>query len=711
MKKNPRATSPRALAPAPPETKPVVRPSTPSTGADDADDATGVDGATGADGRTDGVSPAAPDWVKSKRDLLAPSAASRDVPRDAAPAPSLTSMLWDLAQALEEGRLVPLEEAFPGQPERFREPPDPGSDGYGLRLMELKRYYAMLDVAVWLPVVLADRPLDIPAVARFMKSATSVEDAQMIAAMLEKTAAGAPARREAAIAEAQRAGELTLAERRGLLTDLLGGGLPVSEAAHAARVRILRDTPLDPEFEKVDDPLRAQARAALVAEFSGVTRRWPGMPVEERADVLDKAVRLHCERLGILERLPRIVLGESSVDVGDGERSVTDLAAFVDARLTIEMNTRTPMWESFPLVVEALVHENTHNYQGWLTGELRAGRLDPADPRYLQAELFAVNVGRGYVRTRPGGGDHLAYLNQPLERQAMKAGLEARYAFTAALQQEGRALFEAALAASPRPPDAMLRRLGTALGGEVATPMVTAMDLTARYLAARNPVERFKVEILQWIDERPGFTDRELAPVRALLDSNQRESQLRRMFDTQAPGAESGAFQRLRLAAGRQDGLAGDAAKAARAAAEDAATAAARARDLGQGVTDEAVQSAVAVARAQAASATELADGAAVAAALAADAAARDVTTHVEAAANEREAAGASAEARLFRDAAVATARAGHAYADLAHELIAYLAVTTRAAGAARAEVSAQSRAEAVRAAARGANARSEDPR
>ncbi|WP_329079539.1 hypothetical protein [Streptosporangium sp. NBC_01469] len=708
MKKNPRATSPRTLAPAPPDTKPVVRPRAPLTGATGAD---GADGATGADDRTNGVPPAAPDWVKSKRDLPAPSAASQDVPRDATPALSLASMLWDLAQALEEGRLVPLKEAFPGQSERFREPPDLGSDGYQLRLMESERYYAMLDVAGALPAVLADRPLDIPSVAKFMKSATSVEDAQMIAAVLEKAAAGAPARREAAIAGAQREGELTLAERRGLLTDLLGGGLPVSEAAHAARVRILQDTPLDPEFEKVDDPLRAQARAALVAEFSGVTRRWPGMPAEERAGVLNKAVRLHCERLGILGRLPRIVLGEGSVDVGDGERSVTDLAAFVDARLTIEMNTRTPMWESFPLVVEALVHENTHNYQGWLIGELRAGRLDPADPRYLQAELFAVNIGRGYVRTRPGGGDHLAYLNQPLERQAIKAGLEARYAFTAALQQEGRALFEVALAASPRPPEAMLRRFGAALGGEVAAPMVTAMDLTARYLAAKNPVERFKVEILQWLDERPGFTDQELAPVRALLDSDHREGPLRRMFDTQAHGAESGAFQRLRLAAERQDGLAGDAAKAARAAAEDAATAVARARDLGQRVMDEAVQSAVAAARAQAASATELADGAEQAAALAATAAARRIITHAEAAANEAEAADASAEAQLFRDAAVAAARAAHAYADLAHGSIAYLAATTRAAGAARAEVLAQSQAEAVRAAARGANAKSEDPR
>ncbi|MEU8382394.1 hypothetical protein [Streptosporangium sp. NPDC048865] len=669
-----------------------------------------MDGATSADGRADGVPPAAPDWVRSKRDLPAPPAAVQDVPRDATPALSLASMLWDLAQELKEGRPTSPKTLFPEQLARFYEPPALGSDGHQQWLMESEQYNAMLQLAEFLPAVLADRPLEIPVVVEFMESATSIHDVRMIILTLEKTAAGAPARREAAAAAALRKNEFTLIERRDLLVDLLGGGLPVSDSVHAARVRILQDMPLDPEFEKVDDPLRARARDALVAEFSGVTRRWPGMTAGERAEVLDKVIRLHCERLGIPGRLPRLVLGERPVDVGDGELSVTDLGAFVEIRMTIEMNTRTPLWESFPLVVETLVHENTHNYQGWLIGELRAGRLGPEDPRYLQAQLFAINIGRGYVRPRPDGGDYPAYLNQPMERQAMKAGLEARYAFIAALQKEGRALFEMALAASSRPPEAVLRRLGTALEGAVATPMVTAMDIVDRYLTAKTPVERLKAEILQWLGERPDFTERELAPVRALLDSDQREALLRRSFENQARGAESAAFQRLRMAAERHDKLAGEATRAARAAAEDATTAADHARDLGQGITDEAVRSAVAAARAQAVSAAELAGGAEEAAALAAAAADRAITTHTEAAANEAEAAGVSVEAQLFRDAAAAAARAAHAYANVVDRSVAYISATARAAEAARAEMSAQSKAEAARTAVRVANARSEDP-
>ncbi|MFF3444348.1 hypothetical protein [Streptosporangium sp. NPDC002721] len=721
MKQNPRAPSPRPLAPPPPGKEPAVHPHAPSPRADGVDGASGVDGATradgGADGHTDGadgaddVSSIAPDRSRSRRDLRDLPAPSQDVPRDVTLALSLPSMLWDLAQALEEDRLVSPETAFPGQAARFRKPPGPASDGYRSWLSEANQYFTMLELAELLPALLSDRPLEIPPVAEFMKSAVSVQDAQMIITLLKKHAAEAPARREAAVAEVRREGKPTLAGRLGLLRDLLGGGPPVSDAVHAARVRILQDTPLDPEFEKVDDPLRAQALAALVAKFSGVTRRWPGMSAQERAGVLNEAVRLHCERLGIPGRLPRLVLEERPVDVGDGELSVTELGAFVESRLTIEMNTRTPMWESFPLVIETLVHENTHNYQGWLTGELRAGRLDPADPRYLQAQLFAVNLGRGYVRTRPGGGDRLAYLNQPVERQAMKAGLEARYTFTGALQKEGRALFEAALVASPRPPEATLRWFGTALGGEVATPMVIAMDVVDRYLAAKNSVDYLKAEILQWIGERPDFTEEELKPVRDLIGLNQQIGPFRRNFITQTRGAEGAAFQRLRLVAAQQSGLAGEAVEAARAAAEDAATAADRARDLGQGVTDEGVQSAVAAARAQAASAAELVDGAKQAAALAGAAATRTIITHTEAAAIAAEATDVSTEAQLFRDAATAAARAAHAYAELVHGSVAYLAATARAARAARAEVLAQSQAEAVRAVARVTNARSEDPR
>lgn len=69
-----------------------------------------------------------------------------------------------------------------------------------------------------------------------------------------------------------------------------------------------------------------------------------------------------------------------------------------------------------------------------------------------------------------------------------------------------------------------------------------------------------------------------------------------------------------------------------------------------------------------------------------------------------------SVEAQLFRDAAAAAARAAHAYANVVDRSVAYISATARAAEAARAEMSAQSKAEAARTAVRVANARSEDP-
>ena len=74
------------------------------------------------------------------------------------------------------------------------------------------------------------------------------------------------------------------------------------------------------------------------------------------------------------------------------------------------------------VILDTVVHENSHAYQMMLMDKLDKGQLDPSDPAYDQARLFKEN-NLAYVGNSSGNkNQNAAYEGQPLEIHANTMG-------------------------------------------------------------------------------------------------------------------------------------------------------------------------------------------------------------------------------------------------------------------------------------------------
>ena len=84
-----------------------------------------------------------------------------------------------------------------------------------------------------------------------------------------------------------------------------------------------------------------------------------------------------------------------------------------------------------------IIHEAAHAQQFQLATDFLAGKIKPGDPRWLQAQIFALNEGQLYIRPTKSGltQEGIDYLVQPVEKHAGVLGGRVERAFFELSQQ------------------------------------------------------------------------------------------------------------------------------------------------------------------------------------------------------------------------------------------------------------------------------------
>lgn len=94
-----------------------------------------------------------------------------------------------------------------------------------------------------------------------------------------------------------------------------------------------------------------------------------------------------------------------------------------DGKIYLNTDPKASLGRDLATTLDLIFHENSHNYQDKLVKRLDPSSpdpLDPADPEYNQAVLFALNDGpHSYVKGEENFED---YKKQPLEEHAHDNG-------------------------------------------------------------------------------------------------------------------------------------------------------------------------------------------------------------------------------------------------------------------------------------------------
>jgi len=243
-------------------------------------------------------------------------------------------------------------------------------------------------------------------------------------------------------------GRLAPADHLRLMEGLVARG--GNQATREARDKLYRALPRDPDFDRVEKPRReALIRYLRTDPRVGEMRAgWEGMSARERLSALGEMGGEIARIYGY--RMPRHAMFDSPPDA----RGFTVFGTYDDTRHMVGFN-RNFLQEGgvFEKAVGLLVHEHMHAWQNDLARAYRAGALAEADPRRVQAGLFAQAWRPGfYVDAR---ADLDLYRAHPVERHAY----DVQAAVTRILARDGFAPRLAAAARAEKNAAAETRRM------------------------------------------------------------------------------------------------------------------------------------------------------------------------------------------------------------------------------------------------------------
>lgn len=223
-----------------------------------------------------------------------------------------------------------------------------------------------------------------------------------------------------------------------------------------ARGALLSQMPLAPEFAKWDEDKRKKTREGiqqdkeyLSAQDSWAT--WVGDLDTHKAKIeafVKRILTIQCNILGHNQKgltRPGGLRGDSFPDLPVKVKLVTpsppnpQLYGYCEVGFPtyIVLNTTNRQFGDFKEIIDTIVHENAHAFQGMLVAKLRGEAPFTPDDRQellddpdlgVQAQLFDENR-RAYVQTESLGGDpdveqisRMAYRHEPTEEHAWETG-------------------------------------------------------------------------------------------------------------------------------------------------------------------------------------------------------------------------------------------------------------------------------------------------
>lgn len=204
----------------------------------------------------------------------------------------------------------------------------------------------------------------------------------------------------------------TAEEKLALLNDLRGQKQKLTDKQREMQRKVYMAMDLDPEFLKVDE----ERRGRLIDSIRGDTELmdakdgWATGEPSKKIALLTKTLKSECDIYGM--PVPEVqTFAEPPGDLGSFNSSTNVIRINIHPEAT---------FDDFFDTIDTIVHENAHNYQGFLVKKLKEGLILPGDPEYTQALMFAANSEPwGYVN---GSEDRDCYEKEPLEEHAWKTG-------------------------------------------------------------------------------------------------------------------------------------------------------------------------------------------------------------------------------------------------------------------------------------------------
>lgn len=208
-----------------------------------------------------------------------------------------------------------------------------------------------------------------------------------------------------------------------LARDLQRGGQDRKDDRRSALVRVYQATELDPQFQAAE--LAALDSALLeVRSIPNIKERrrvWPTLARAGKIALLQEVLDAHCRALNIVgSDVPRLVLYSDAPQAKAAARGDHDNGFYDSTAHAIYLNDdKDGFKQYFDEMLDAVVHENTHNRQRMLVRQLGTPAAPPiGSGDHLQISLFELNSGAtGYIDAPSAG-----YKEQPVERHAWLAG-------------------------------------------------------------------------------------------------------------------------------------------------------------------------------------------------------------------------------------------------------------------------------------------------
>ncbi|GGS90213.1 hypothetical protein ACFFV7_44195 [Nonomuraea spiralis] len=222
---------------------------------------------------------------------------------------------------------------------------------------------------------------------------------------------------------------LPLEAKRDLVRDIVAAAATADDNDYyTALAALYPHIELDPDFAQRDAAIRRRVENRIRDALGPDIRRWISLENKDRVVLLEKALKIHADEYGMGDRIPKITLSNTN------EPGVKSCGMFDRIENEIKINSEWQRkWDDLDEALDTVIHENTHNYQNWLATKLADGSIQPDDPDYLQASLFALNDGYGYVQKQV---PHETYKSQPMERHAWLAGGDIRNLWLTEAQAE-----------------------------------------------------------------------------------------------------------------------------------------------------------------------------------------------------------------------------------------------------------------------------------
>ncbi|MCW1919916.1 hypothetical protein NX862_14240 [Rhodobacter sp. KR11] len=204
----------------------------------------------------------------------------------------------------------------------------------------------------------------------------------------------------------------TTEEKLDLLNRLRGAKEELTPDQRVLQRKVYMAMDLDEDFLKVDEPRRNRLIDEIKKDKDLFEAKddWGNLPVDRKLALLQKTLETECRIYDM--PVPRIVAFEEPPG---------DLGSFNGGTGTIRINTHpAATFDDFHDTIDTIVHENAHNYQAHIVKKLREGLLQPGDPEYKQALMFAANSEpHAYVQSEE---DPACYKKEPMEEHAWKTG-------------------------------------------------------------------------------------------------------------------------------------------------------------------------------------------------------------------------------------------------------------------------------------------------